>query len=80
MMMHDPTSTQDDTRFRLRLTRDMAETLLKHFDRFAGDGVVTLEVNVAGVWFIDLGSQSVRFLGQADFTTEQLERMRLLRH
>ncbi len=80
MIVQDPLPPQDDTRFRLRLTRDMAETLLEHFDRFAGDGVVTLEVNVAGVWFIDLGSQSVRFLGQADFTREQLERMRLVRH
>ncbi|MCX7643730.1 MAG: hypothetical protein N2Z62_00345 [Rhodobacteraceae bacterium] len=58
----------------------MAETLLEHFENFAEDEVVTLEVNVAGVWFIHLSSQSVRFLGQADYTTEQLERMRLVRH
>jgi hypothetical protein len=80
MSLHDPANPPDKTRFRLRLTRDMAETLLENFDRFAGEGVVTLEVNVAGIWFIDLRSQSVRFLGQADYSSEQLERMRLLRH
>jgi|GEM_PF-3903684 hypothetical protein len=70
----------DSSRFRIRLTRDMAESLLEHFENFAEDEIVTLEVNVAGVWFIHVSSQSVRFLGQADYTTEQLERMRLVRH
>lgn len=70
----------DSSRFRIRLSRDMAESLLEHFERFAEDEIVTLEVNVAGVWFIQTRSQSVRFLGQADYTTEQLDRMRLVRH
>lgn len=58
----------------------MAESLLEHFERFAENEVVTLEVNVAGVWFLHVQSQSVRFLGQADYSPEQLERMRLVRH
>lgn len=70
----------DSSRFRIRLSRDMAESLLEHFERFAEDEIVTLEVNVAGVWFIHTRSQSVRFLGQADYTSEQLDRMRLVRH
>lgn len=67
-------------RFRLRLTLDMAETLVEYFEHFAGDGVVTLEVNPAGIWFIEPYSDRVRFLGQADYSEEQLARLRGLRH
>lgn len=68
------------SRFHVRLTKDMAETLVEYFDGFAGNGVVTLEVNAAGVWFVDAETQRVRFLGQADFTADQLARMRARCH
>ncbi len=73
-------SQTETPRYRLRLTRDMAMTIVEHFDRFAGDGIVTLEVNSGGIWFVDLSSEGVRFLGQADPTAEQLARMRSRYH
>jgi hypothetical protein len=69
-MQHDDTS-----RFQARLTLDMVESLLEHFDRFAGNGVVTLEVNAAGIWFVDPVCDRVIFLGQADLTEKQRERI-----
>lgn len=71
---------QETPRYRLRLTRDMAMTIVEHFDRFAGEGVVTLEVNSSGIWFVDLTCEGVRFVGQADPTAEQLSRMRSRYH
>lgn len=70
----------DPTKFQLRLTLDMAESLLEHFDRFAGDGVVTLEVNDAGIWFVDPVYDRVMFLGQADLNDAQLARMAATYH
>ncbi len=73
-------STDNPSRFQLRLTLDMVESLLEHFERFAGDGVVTLVVNAAGVWFIDPVFDRVMFLGQADLSEEQRVRISAIYH
>jgi len=73
-------SGNDSPRFHLRLTLDMAESLLEHFERFAGDGVVTLEVNDAGIWFIDPVFDRVMFLGRADLSDEQRARIEATYH
>ena len=58
----------------------MAESLLNHFDSFSTEEVVTLEWNAIGLWFVDQRTGTVRFLGQADYSESQLDRMRHLRH
>lgn len=68
-------SRSDSFSPRMRLTRDMAETLLEHFERFARDGAVTLEMNEAGVWFVDPETDRVMFLGQADLSEWQRARL-----
>jgi hypothetical protein len=62
------------------MTRDMAETLLENFERFAEDEVVTIEVNPAGVWFVEAAVNNARFIGQADYSPAQLARLRRLHH
>lgn len=50
---------------RLLLSREMAEALLREFDRYAIRGMVTVEVNSSGIWLIHAPTDRVCHIGAA---------------
>lgn len=58
-----------------RFTKDMAETLLRFFETYATDGVVTVEVDDLRLWLVHPHNKTRQFLGQADLSEQQLRRL-----
>ncbi|MEO0861522.1 MAG: hypothetical protein AAFY65_12975 [Pseudomonadota bacterium] len=49
----------------VEMTEDMVETLAAHFDNYAKDGVVQIEVSNYGLWLPHRPSGTRQFLGLA---------------
>ena len=58
-----------------RFTKDMAETLLRFFEVYAADGVVTVEPDDCKLWLVHPHNRSRQFLGQAELGEDQVRRL-----
>jgi hypothetical protein len=66
------TSSSSEARGTVKLTRDMAMTLVNSFDASEREGVVTLEINDIGLWLSLPRGQGKLFVGQADMPQEKV--------
>jgi hypothetical protein len=58
-------------------TSDMLHTLVEYFDHFACDeGVISIEVNMMGIWLEDPNTKTKKFVGKARLSEQQKEKMR----
>lgn len=59
-------------------TSDMLHTLVEYFDYFACDeGVISIEVNMMGIWLEDPNTKMKKFVGKARLSELQKKKMRL---
>ena len=57
-------------------TSDMQDTLVEYFDYFAcDDGVISLEVNMIGIWLEDSNTKAKKFVGKARLSERQKQKM-----
>ena len=63
----------------VRFTVDMAETLLRFFQTYQRDDVVTLQMTERGLWLVNPHNDSRQFLGQAVLPDGERERLRRAR-
>ncbi len=57
-------------------TSDMLDTLVEYFDYFAcDDGVISLEVNMMGIWLEDPNTKAKKFVGKARLSERQKQKM-----
>lgn len=54
-------------------TRDMVESMLKHFDEYASGGILTIEIVDSKGLFFSLGQDTRCFLGLARFQDGQTD-------
>ncbi|PIB26624.1 hypothetical protein BFP76_12085 [Amylibacter kogurei] len=53
----------------IKFTADMAENLMTYFTNYQTGGVVAIESNHLGLWFVNPNDGSRQFLGKAAITT-----------